>query len=229
MFVGLTKLSLVDYDQKLSCVLFKQGCNFRCPFCHNSSLVTNLNENKEISFEDILKYLEKRKGSLDAVVISGGEPTLDLELKNEIEAIKKLGYLVKLDTNGTHPEVIKELLECNLLDYVAMDIKNSFEKYHLAIGFKTYDCEKIAQSVDIIINSQVEYEFRMTLIEEFHNLADIEKIGEIIKGAQRFYLQKFKDSESNITQGLHPVTKENALIFRSVLLKYVKCVELRGY
>jgi len=229
MFVGLEKLSLVDYDNKVSCILFKQGCNFRCPFCHNSSLVTRLKENTEIPFEEILAYLRKRKGVLDAVVISGGEPTLDLELKDEIKKIKEIGYLIKLDTNGTHPEVIKDLLENNLLDYIAMDIKNSFEKYPSTIGVDNYEKEKILQSIDLIINSKIDYEFRTTLIEEFHSLEDMNKIGEIIKGAKKFYLQKFIDHETNIEQGLRSVTKENALIYKSVLSKYVESVELRGY
>ncbi|MFA5503021.1 MAG: anaerobic ribonucleoside-triphosphate reductase activating protein [Bacilli bacterium] len=229
MFVGLEKLSLVDYDNKVSCILFKQGCNFRCPFCHNSSLVTRLKENTEIPFEEILAYLRKRKGVLDAVVISGGEPTLDLGLKDEIKKIKEIGYLIKLDTNGTHPEVIKDLLENNLLDYIAMDIKNSFEKYPSTIGVDNYEKEKILQSIDLIINSKIDYEFRTTLIEEFHSLEDMNKIGEIIKGAKKFYLQKFIDHETNIEQGLRSVTKENALIYKSVLSKYVESVELRGY
>lgn len=229
MFVGLEKISLVDYDNKVSCILFKQGCNFRCPFCHNSSLVTHLKENIEIPFEEILAYLRKRKGVLDAVVISGGEPTLDLGLKDEIKKIKEIGYLIKLDTNGTHPEVIKDLLENNLLDYIAMDIKNSFEKYPSTIGVDNYEKEKILQSIDLIINSKIDYEFRTTLIEEFHSLEDMNKIGEIIKGAKKFYLQKFIDHETNIEQGLRSVTKENALIYKSVLSKYVELVELRGY
>lgn len=229
MFVGLEKLSLVDYDNKVSCILFKQGCNFRCPFCHNSSLVTHLKENTEIPFEEILTYLRKRKGVLDAVVISGGEPTLDLKLKDEIRKIKEIGYLIKLDTNGTHPEVIMDLLENHLLDYIAMDIKNSFEKYPPTIGVDNYEKEKILQSIDLIISSKIDYEFRTTLIEEFHSLEDMNKIGEIIKGAKKFYLQKFIDHETNIEQGLHSVTKENALIYKSVLSKYVELVELRGY
>ncbi|NLB49571.1 MAG: anaerobic ribonucleoside-triphosphate reductase activating protein, partial [Erysipelotrichia bacterium] len=142
---------------------------------------------------------------------------------------KEIGYLIKLDTNGTHPEVIKDLLENNLLDYIAMDIKNSFEKYPSTIGVDNYEKEKILQSIDLIINSKIDYEFRTTLIEEFHSLEDMNKIGEIIKGAKKFYLQKFIDHETNIEQGLRSVTKENALIYKSVLSKYVELVELRGY
>lgn len=229
MFVGMEKLSLVDYDDKVACILFKSGCNFRCPFCHNSPLVINTNDNLEIPFSEILDYLEKRKGIIDAVVISGGEPTLDPALKDEIIEIKKLGYLVKLDTNGTRPEVIRELLEENLLDFVAMDIKNSFVKYPLTVGLKQIEENKILKSIALLKNSNIDYEFRTTLISEFHDEVSMLEIGEMLKGAKKLFLQQFIDSENNIKRGLNPVNKEKALIFKGLLQDYIDFVDLRGY
>ncbi|MEA5061404.1 MAG: anaerobic ribonucleoside-triphosphate reductase activating protein [Erysipelotrichaceae bacterium] len=230
MFVGMEKLSLVDYDDKISCVLFKPGCNFACPFCHNSPLVIDAKENIEIPFETILNYLTKRKGSIDAVVISGGEPTLDPELKNEIIAIKKLGFLIKLDTNGTNPKLIKELIDDRLIDYVAMDIKNSPKKYPLTAGVKTIDFSKIEKSIRLLMTSNIDYEFRTTLVNEFHDEESINEMGKLLLGAKRMYLQLFKDRGTNIASNLHEVTKEKALVYKSILVKYnINKVELRGY
>ncbi|MDR0934748.1 MAG: anaerobic ribonucleoside-triphosphate reductase activating protein [Erysipelotrichaceae bacterium] len=228
MFSGIQKLSLVDYDNKVSCVLFKSGCNFRCPFCHNASLV--LNGDKDIiSFEDIVFYLKKRKGVIDAVVISGGEPTLDKELVSEIAEIKKLGYLIKLDTNGSNPRIIEELINNKLIDYVAMDIKNSFSKYYLTTGIKEPNLNSIKESIHIIMNSKIDYEFRTTLVKEFHDAESIKGLGELIYGAKKIYLQKFVDSENTIVHGLNEVSKIDAEEFSSLLAKYVLKVELRGY
>ncbi len=230
MFVGMEKLSLVDYDDKISCVLFKPGCNFACPFCHNSPLVIDAKENIEIPFETILNYLTKRKGSIDAVVISGGEPTLDPELKNEIIAIKKLGFLIKLDTNGTNPKLIKELIDDRLIDYVAMDIKNSPKKYPLTAGVKTIDFSKIEKSIRLLMTSNIDYEFRTTLVNEFHDEESINEMGKLLLGAKRMYLQLFKDRGTNIASNLHEATKEKALFYKSILVKYnINKVELRGY
>ena len=229
MFVGMEKLSLVDYDDKVACILFKSGCNFRCPFCHNSSLVIETNRNFEVPFSGILDYLEKRRGVIDAVVISGGEPTLDGELKNEIKEIKKLGFFVKLDTNGTRPDIIRELLEENLLDYVAMDIKNSLGKYPITAGLKQVEDDKILESIAVLKNSKIDYEFRTTLILEFHDEAAMIEIGEMIKGAKKLFLQKFIDSENNIKRGLNSVNIKKALIFKGVLQDYIDFVDLRGY
>ncbi len=229
MFVGMEKLSLVDYDDKVACILFKSGCNFRCPFCHNSALVIDANYNPEISFSEILDYLKNRKGIIDAVVISGGEPTLDLDLKYEIREIKKLGYLVKLDTNGTRPHIIRKLLEENLLDYVAMDIKNSLALYPITCGIKEVEENKILESISILKNSKIDYEFRTTIIEEFHDEISMIEIGQMLKGAKKLLLQKFVESENNIRRGLNPVNKEKALIFKGVLQDYIDFVDLRGY
>ncbi len=226
-FVGIDKFSLLDYEDKVACVLFCKPCNFRCPFCHNGTTV--LEADTIIPFEDILTYLKGRKGLIDAVVVSGGEPTLMPDLKEKIAQLKELGFLVKLDTNGTNPNVIKDLYESHLIDYVAMDIKNSLEKYPLTTGTKNVDVEKIKESIHYLMNSGVDYEFRTTLINEFHNEEDMKQMVKLIKGAKRLYLQKFVERESCIQKGLHEVIKEDAEKFKDILSKEIEFVSLRGY
>lgn len=226
-FVGIDKFSLLDYEDKVSCVLFCKPCNFRCPFCHNGTTV--LEADTFIPFEDILDYLKSRKGLIDAVVVSGGEPTLMPDLKEKIIKLKELGFLVKLDTNGTNPDIVKDLYESKLIDYVAMDIKNSFDKYPLTAGVNNIKLNKVKETIDYLMNSGIDYEFRTTLIDEFHTETDIEKMGELIKGANKMFLQKFVERDSCIQKGLHEVSKENALKFQKILQKSVKNVNLRGY
>ena len=226
-FVGIDKFSLLDYEDKVSCVLFCKPCNFRCPFCHNGTTV--LEAETTIPFEDILDYLKNRKGLIDAVVVSGGEPTMMPDLKEKIIALKELGFLVKLDTNGTNPDVVKDLYESHLIDYVAMDIKNSFALYPLTVGRNTVATDKITQSIEFLIKSGIRYEFRTTLVDEFHDLESIKQMGELIKGADKLYLQKFVDRESCVQRGLHEVSEEKAIEFKEVLKEYVHKVKLRGY
>lgn len=229
-FVGIDKFSLLDYEEKVSCVLFCKPCNFRCPFCHNGTTV--LEADTTIPFEDILDYLKSRVGLIDAVVISGGEPTLmpDLpDLKEKIIKIKELGFSVKLDTNGTNPDVIKDLVESHLVDYVAMDIKNSLAMYPLTTGTKNPLLDKVQQSIKYLMISGVDYEFRTTLVNEFHNEKSIEEMGQLIKGANKLYLQKFVERDSCIQKGLHEVSVENAEKYQKILQKSVKLVCLRGY
>ena len=226
-FVGLDKMSMLDYEDYVSAVIFAPKCNFRCPFCHNGDSV--LNSSVEIPFKDIIAYLESRKGLLDAVVVTGGEPTLMPDLENKIRQIKELGYEVKLDTNGTNPELLKRLIDEKLIDYVAMDIKNSKEKYPLTAGSKFVDLEKIKKSIDILKNSGIRYEFRTTLVKEFHDFSDIKGIGELVKGSKKLYLQKFVDREGVIQKGLHQVDEDIALLYKKDLENYVSEVYLRGY
>ena len=227
-FVGIEKLSLLDFDEKVSCILFCEHCNFRCPFCHNSSLVYGIH-NQVIPFSEIIAYLNKRKHILDAVVISGGEPTLMDDLKDKIKTIKNMGFLLKLDTNGTKPNVIKELVEEKLIDYVAMDIKNCLEKYPLTCGVKQTPNEEILKSIDYLKSNAIDYEFRTTLIKDFHDEAAIVKMGEMIKGAKKLFLQKFIAHDECINPNLEPVDIEQANKYRQILLNYVENVELRGY
>lgn len=227
-FVGIEKLSLVDYDHQMSAVLFSPGCNFACPFCHNSSLVINPHLNKAIPFDEILAFLSKRKGLLDAVVVTGGEPTLMPDLVDKISAIKDLGYKVKLDSNGTHPEVIRKLLKENLLDYIAMDIKSSFKTYpEITNSFVNID--KIKESIELIKNSGVDYEFRTTLIQEYHTEEDIRQMGIELDGAKRLRLQLFVDSETCIERGLHEVDLNTARKYEEILKNHISDVALRGY
>lgn len=226
-FVGIDKFSLLDFEDKISCVLFCKPCNFRCPFCHNGTTV--LEAETVIPFEDILEYLESRKGLIDAVVVSGGEPTLMPDLKEKIIKLRELGFLIKLDTNGTNPETIKDLYESGLIDYVAMDIKNSFKKYPLTVGVKNAYLDKVSQSIQYLMNSGIDYEFRTTLIDEFHDIQDIREMAETLKGAKRLYLQKFVDRESCIQRGLHEVSKEKAESFVDILKPFIDKVSLRGY
>ena len=227
-FYGIEKLSLVDFDQKISCTLFTSACNFRCPFCHNSSLVIS-NDAPSISKEAIYKYLKSRVGILDAVVITGGEPTLHPDLVDEIRKIKELGYLIKLDTNGTNPEMVKLLVNEHLVDFIAMDIKNSQEKYALTTGLKSLDLTKINETIEFLKEDHIPYEFRTTLINEYHTKEDIEKIGIWLKGARSYRLQRFIDNEYCIKHGLHEVNKNDAEEFLSIASKYINDVKLRSY
>ena len=226
-FVGIDKFSLLDFEDRISCVLFCKPCNYRCPFCHNGTTV--LEAETVIPFEDILEYLESRKGLIDAVVVSGGEPTLMPDLKEKIIKLKELGFLIKLDTNGTNPEVVKNLYENHLIDYVAMDIKNSFVKYAMTVGVKNAFLDKISQTIKFLMTSGIDYEFRTTLIDEFHNEQDMRDIAETIKGAKRLYLQKYVDRESCIAHGFHEVSKEKAERFVDILKGNIEQVALRGY
>lgn len=224
---GFQKLSLVDFDGHMSATLFTSGCNFACPFCHNSNLVIS-NSDPEINAQDIFEYLQKRKGIIDSVVISGGEPTLHKDLIDFIKKLKKLDLLIKLDTNGTNLEMLKYLVENNLIDYVAMDIKNSIQKYNITID-RNLNLQTIQSSIKYIMNSGIDYEFRTTIIKEFHTLEDIKNISKLIKGAKRYYLQKFKDSGSCIKSGLNPIDKNTATEYLQILQQDIPNTKLRGY
>ncbi len=226
---GFEKMSLVDYDSLVACTVFFGGCNFKCGFCHNSPLVTQHSALPEIPQEDILNYLSKRKGVIDGVCISGGEPTLNKELPQFIGKIKNLGYKVKLDTNGTNPQMVKDLFNDKLVDYFAMDIKQSPENYAKIIGYECFDMSKIRQTVSFFLSNDVDYEFRTTLVKEFHREQDIVKIGEWIKGAKKYFLQKFIDGENCIERGFSPIEKEDAENFVKILSKNINNVYLRGY
>ena len=226
-FVGIDKFSLLDYDENVSVVLFAPTCNYRCPFCHNGDSV--LGSHTSIPFDDIVSFLKSRIGLIDAVVVSGGEPTLMDDLTEKIEAIRALGYKIKLDSNGTNPDKIKELIDKKLIDYIAMDIKNSEDRYAETVGVKNPLIDKIKQSISIIMNSGLDYEFRTTLVAEYHSKESIETMGELIKGAKKLYLQKFVDREGVIKKGLHSVEEVWASSYKEILSKFVNKVELRGY
>lgn len=226
---GMEKLSLVDYDGKIATTLFTGNCNFKCGFCHNSSLVLDYKDLPEYSQDEIFNYLSKRKGVIEGVCVSGGEPTLHADLPEFLAKIKSLGYPVKLDTNGTNPDMIKNLYKDGLVDYFAMDIKNNKQDYAKIIGFDTFDTTKIERSVEFFLSGGAPYEFRTTLINEFHKKENIALIGEWIKGADKYFLQKFKDSETCIKSHLSPVDEKTVLEFVDILKKTIDCVRLRGY
>lgn len=187
---GFQKFSLIDYPGKSSAIIFTQGCSFRCDYCHNPELVNPLLFQKPISEEEILAFLEKRKDKLDAVVVTGGEPFIQPDLESSLAKLKKLGYLIKLDTNGSFPDRLEKVIEEKSVDYIAMDIKGPLEKYH-QISNSKIDLEKIKKSIKLIINSGVDYEFRTTIVKSQLSENDFIKIGEMIKGAKLYALQKF--------------------------------------
>ncbi len=187
---GFQKSSLIDYPGKICAIIFTQGCNFRCPYCHNSDLVKSELFNEPIPEKEILYFLEKRKGMLDAVEFTGGEPTVQKDLLQFMEKIKKMGFLVKLDSNGTHPEVIKKAIKNKLVDYLAMDIKAPLEKYSQVVGVET-KTGNIQESINLIMSSGIDYEFRTTVVRSLLSKEDILQIGKLIKGAKNYYLQKF--------------------------------------
>lgn len=193
---GFNKTTLLDYPGYVAATIFTGSCNFRCPFCHNAGLVLDPKGQEIISEEEVLTYLQKRKGILDGVCITGGEPTLQPDLKDFIKKIKDLGYLVKLDTNGYRPEVLWELLREDLLDYVAMDIKASRERYALAAGVKNLDLARIEESVGILKSCAIPHEFRTTVVKGIHDIQEFEAIGRWLEGSKAYYLQAFQENEN---------------------------------
>lgn len=225
---GLQKLTLLDYPGKVACTIFTGGCNFRCPFCHNASLVIDTDQNEHIEEEVLLSFLRKRRGILEGVCISGGEPLLQPDIDVFLRKVKALGYQVKLDTNGSCPEKLQRLVEAKVVDYVAVDIKNSQENYGKTIGIQEYDIGHIHRTVQYLLSGVVPYEFRTTVVQEFHQKSDFESIGRWIQGAEKYYLQKFEDSGNIIQSGLHAYNKDIMNQAIEIVRKYVKIGELRG-
>jgi len=216
--LGLQKQSLIEYPGKISAVIFLGGCNFRCHFCHVPTLVLPelIETQNEISQEEILSFLEKRKTFLEAVSITGGEPTLNKDLPDFIKKIKSLGFLVQLETNGTNPEMLRKLIEEKLIDYAAMDIKHrldSFEKYNEITGFKLTKelFENIKESIKILLSNKIDYQFRTTLIKEFHQKEDILEICKEIQGAKIYYLQNYQKENKTISGNIFTPFKEEEI------------------
>ncbi|MHC1716771.1 MAG: anaerobic ribonucleoside-triphosphate reductase activating protein [Candidatus Dojkabacteria bacterium] len=195
-FGGLEKTSLLDYPNKISAIIFTYGCNLRCPYCHNPELVIEaLDERREIPEKYILKFLKTRIGKLDAVVITGGEPLIYEGLEDLIVKIKEMGYLVKLDTNGFFPKKLKKIIDMGILDYIAMDVKYPKSQY-IKISGKKNAFKKITESIDYIMNSSIDYEFRTTYVKGFHDLESAEAIGKMLIGAKRYYIQNFREGKT---------------------------------
>lgn len=229
MFIcGTENVSLVDYNEKIATVVFTAGCNMRCPFCHNAELVLCNDKDYLVEESEIFDFLNKRKSLIDAVVVSGGEPTLQKDLADFIRKVKATGRAVKLDTNGLRPEVLKDLFKENLLDYVAMDVKNSRAKYSLTAGVDV-NWNAVHDSINLIMREAPDYEFRTTVIHEFHTEDDIADIAETIAGAKRYFIQKYKDADTCFEHGFHAPDYETAQRFKEIAAKKVLSVSLRGF
>ena len=222
---GLLKLTLLDFPGRCACTVFFAGCNFRCPFCHNATLVKGKGES--ISEEEFFKFLSKREGVLDGVAITGGEPLLQKELVDFIRKIKDMGFAVKLDTNGSFPEKLRSLIDEGLVDYVAMDIKSSPEGYSRSAGCRV-NFDKIKESVDLLLSDRVDYEFRTTVASGAVLPEDMEGIGKLIKGAKRYFLQGFVDSGDILGEDVGAYSKEKMESMLKKVKEYVPTAELRG-
>ena len=227
---GLQKMTLLDYPGKVAAGIFTSGCNFKCPYCHNRDLVFVPDNYEFYQPEEVLSYLEKRKGILDGVCISGGEPLIQENLIEFIAEIKNLGYLVKLDTNGNRPERLKELCETGMIDYVAMDVKNSPDKYAMTVGLnnEVFKLENIRESIAYLMASDVDYEFRTTVVKELHDVDDIAEIARWIRGARHFYLQQYTESDNVIQKGFHAYTADEMRELCRIAQEYVPAAEIRG-
>ncbi len=225
---GFQKFSLIDYPGKICAIIFTQGCNFRCPYCYNIELVLPEHFQTAIPEEEIFSFLKKRKGKLDAVEITGGEPTLQPDLIKTIEKIKKMGFLVKLDTNGSNPKILEKIINLHIVDYFAMDIKNSPENYEKSVGVPI-EPEKIKKSIRLIMKSKADYEFRTTMVKSLIKKEDIIRIGKLIKGAKLYALQSFNPSKTllgNFTEK-DTYSHEELKYFLNLLDKYVEKVIIR--
>ncbi len=225
---GLQKLTLLDFPGKVACTVFFSGCDLRCPFCHNAPLVTDIDASDGMDANEFFEFLERRRGVLDGVAITGGEPLLRAELGDFIAKIKAMGYAVKLDTNGTHPERLEAILASGKVDYVAMDVKNSREKYADTVG-APIDTDKISSSIRAIIASGVDHEFRTTVVRELHEKRDFDEIGQWLSGAKRYFLQQYKDSGALIGDAdkMHAASGAEMAEFATAAGVYVP-TELRG-
>lgn len=212
---GFDKVTLLNYPGFVACTIFTKGCNLKCPFCHNSSLISS-NDDTYIDEDEIFKYLNKRKNIIEGVCISGGEPLLQKDIKEFIRKIKSLGLKVKLDTNGTNPDLILSLINDNLLDYIAMDIKNIKSKYELTSGAKV-KIDNILKSINIIENSGIDYEFRTTIIKEFHTLSDIDYISKKLDKKSKYYIQNFVKSDAVLDKNLHSFTSDELKKMKQIL------------
>ena len=226
---GLQKLTLLDFPEKMACTLFTFGCNFRCPFCHNASLVlSDRADGTIIEEEDFFRFLRSRRGILEGVCISGGEPTLQPDLPAFIRRIRDLGFAVKLDTNGYRPAVLRALIDGGLVDYVAMDIKNSLSRYPETVGIARFDIAPIEESMDLLMEDRVPFEFRTTLVRGLHTPESIAEIGRRLAGGERFFLQTFEDSGDLIADGLSGFDREETEALLAILCNYVPNAQIRG-
>lgn len=227
---GLQKTTLVDYPNKVACTIFLPKCNFRCGFCYNKDLVVDYEKLPTISEEEVLAFLKEKKKWLDGVVFTGGEPTLHKELPEFIKKIRQMGFLVKIDTNGTNPEMLEELIDNSLVDYIAMDIKAPLEKYEKVMGVRV-NKEKINESISLLKNSPIDSELRLTVVPTLHSKEDIKKIGEWLKGNKKLFIQQFQPDKKMIDISLlevKPYSKEELEEFKKILKEFIYEVEIRA-
>lgn len=224
---GLQKMTLLDYPGRVACTVFLGGCDFRCPFCHNFELVSGpLPE--AVSEREFFSFLGKRQGLIDGVAITGGEPCLHPDLPDFIARVREAGFSVKLDTNGNHPAMLGRLIGERLVDYVAMDVKNSPGKYARTIGLESMDLAPIRESVRLLMNSNVDYEFRTTVVREFHDAQDFEEIGAWIEGASRYFLQAYADKDTVPDRTLSAPHAAELRLYRDISARFVEHAEIRG-
>ncbi|MBQ4515781.1 MAG: anaerobic ribonucleoside-triphosphate reductase activating protein [Clostridia bacterium] len=226
--LGLQKLTLLDFPGNMACTVFLGGCNFRCPFCHNRALVVNPDFSAAMDKNEFYSFLEKRQGVLDGVCITGGEPLLSSGIFDFAKEIKEMGFKIKLDTNGSFPDRMTKLIEDKLIDYVAMDIKNSPARYRETVGVESFDIAPVKESVNILLSDVIPYEFRTTLVREFHTPQDMVDIGEWISGAKQYFLQSFVDSGCLIGENLNSLSGDEIRAFADILKPFVPSVTLRG-
>jgi len=228
---GFQKTTLLDYPDQVASLVFTGGCNFRCPYCHNGELVLHQHQYPTLMEDVVIDHLRKRKGIIDGVVISGGEPTLNKGLLSFLERIKAEGVLVKLDTNGYKPNVIAEAIDKQLIDYIAMDLKGTYSKYAEITGLDRINLEEIKESIHVILNSQIQHEFRSTLMKHFHSSDDVLEMASYIKGAQRFVLQQYMESDDQLVkQNFGAYTRDELLELKKMIdsMNYVKLIQIRG-
>ena len=226
--LGLQKLSLLDFPGKVAATVFTGGCNLRCPFCHNAPLVLPGRGASALDAGAVLDFLASRRGLLDGVVLSGGEPLLQPDAADFLAEVKAMGFSVKLDTNGCHPDALADILDRRLADYVAMDIKNSLEKYPWTVGVPGFDTAPVERSARLLMEGPADYEFRTTLVRPFHEVGDMETIGRWLRGARRYYLQAFVDSGDLVGGGCAPFTPEEMEGFLQAARPFFQSVALRG-
>ena len=224
---GLQKMTLLDFPGRVACTVFLGGCDLRCPFCHNAELIDGTAPSVMEEYE-LLDFLRKRKSLLDGVAITGGEPLLRGDLASLLRPIRDLGYDIKLDTNGTHPDRLRNLIDDALVQYVAMDIKNSPDRYAETAGVPAVDMTAIRNSVSLLLENRVPYEFRTTVVAEFHDEDSFRGIGPWIQGAERYYLQRFTDRETVPFEGFHAPAAEAMETYAELVRPWVKAVSLRG-
>ena len=225
---GLMKMTLLDFPGRVACTVFTAGCNMRCPFCHNAALVTEIDPGERIELDEIMSFLKKRVGLLDGVAITGGEPLLHADIADFIREVRALGYAVKLDTNGSFPERLEALVREGLVDYVAMDIKNSPELYAKTIGVEGFDLAPVERSKDFLLSGAVDCEFRTTVVAQFHTVDSIAAAAKWIAGAKRYFLQQFTDSGNLIADGLTAASKDIMEEMRDAARVFVPSTSLRG-